>query len=115
MSSPEPVWLSAAWWLLLVVAATTVAFPVLDVAGILRSGLPSDHAAAYRTLAGVDVSSVRTTGPAHYITQLEYGYALHELTFGLLFVVLVLIPFRRGEMWAWWAGWIPLMATPATP
>jgi hypothetical protein len=84
-------------------------FPVLDVAGILRAGIPSDHAAAFHTLAGADFGSVRSTGPGRYISQLEYGYALHELTFGLLFVVLVLIPFRRYEMWAWWTCWIPLI------
>jgi hypothetical protein len=109
MGSEEPRWLRATWWLLLVVAAFTVVFPLLDVAGILRSGIPSDHAAAFRALAGADFSSMRTSGPAHYISQLEYGYAVHELVFGLLFVVVVLVPFRRGEWWAWWACWIPLI------
>jgi hypothetical protein len=29
------------------------------------------------------------------VTQLEYGYALHELTFAVLFLAIVAIPFRR--------------------
>jgi len=36
--------------------------------------------------------------------------ALHELTFALLFIVLIAIPFRRGQRWAWWAAWLPMIA-----
>lgn len=99
------------WILLMVLAALTVVFPLLDLTGILRDGIPSDHAAAFRTLAGQDFASVRSSGIAHYVTQLETGYALHELTFGLFFLVIVAIPFRTGERWAWWACWIALIAT----
>jgi len=28
------------------------------------------------------------------------------LTFALLFLVLLAIPFRRRQRWAWWAAWI---------
>ena len=51
-----------------------------------------------------------TPGLARYITLLERGYALHELTFALLFVVIVAVPFRRGQRWAWWAAWIVMIA-----
>jgi hypothetical protein len=44
------------------------------------------------------------------VSLLEIGYAVHELVFGLLFLVIVAIPFRKGERWAWWANWIVLIA-----
>jgi hypothetical protein len=86
-------------------------FPLLDMAGIVRSGIPSDHLAAYRALTGQDFGSVAPRGPARYIQQLEIGYALHELTFGLFFLAIVAIPFRQGRRWAWLACWISLIAT----
>lgn len=97
-----------AWWVLLVVSVLMLAFPLLDAVGILRAGIPADHAAAFQTLAGQPFSS--STGPAHYIRQLEWGYAIHELTFGLFFLVIVAIPLRAGQRWAWWACWIVLIA-----
>jgi hypothetical protein len=30
---------------------------------------------------------------------LERGYALHELTFALLFIVILIFPFRRRQRW----------------
>ena len=51
-----------------------------------------------------------TPGTTHYITLLERGYALHELTFALLFLVLLAILFRRRQRWAWWAAWILMIA-----
>jgi hypothetical protein len=45
-----------------------------------------------------------------YITLLEMGYALHELVFGILFVVVVAVPLRRGRWWAWWLCWVVLIA-----
>jgi hypothetical protein len=48
---------------------------------------------------------------AHYISNLEYGYALHELVFAILFLAVVLIPFRRRERWAWVACWATVIAS----
>lgn len=45
-----------------------------------------------------------------YVMLLERGYALHELTFGLLDLVVILGPLRRGARWAWWAAWIPMVS-----
>jgi uncharacterized membrane protein YwaF len=47
---------------------------------------------------------------AKYVTQLEYGYALHELTFAVLFLAIVAIAFRRRQAWAWWACWAVMIA-----
>lgn len=104
-------WYLVTWLLLLLLALFFVVFPLLDLAGILRTGIPSDHAAAYRSLTGQDFPGAQAGGPAGYIRQLELGYAVHELTFGLFFVVIVAIPFRRGQRWAWWACWISLIAS----
>lgn len=45
-----------------------------------------------------------------YVTLLETGYALHELVFGILFLVIVAVPLRRGRWWAWWLAWVVLLA-----
>lgn len=50
-------------------------------------------------------------GLANYITTLEVGYALHELTFAAMFLTIVLIPLRRGYRWAWWASWALIIAS----
>jgi hypothetical protein len=53
------------------------------------------------------LSSPRIT---QYTTLLEITYAVHELVFGLLFLIIVAIPFRRRARWTWWACWIPMLA-----
>jgi hypothetical protein len=73
--------------------------------GRAGTGLPSDHAGTFTALTGTS-----WPGLARYVTLLERGYALHELTFALLFVVIVAVPFRRGQRWAWWAAWIVMIA-----
>jgi hypothetical protein len=99
------------WLLLLIVALFSVLFPLLDIVGTARSGLPSDHTAAYRALAGHGFPGIQPTGPTRYIRQLEFGYALHELTFALFFLILVAIPVRTGQRWSWLACWLTLIAT----
>lgn len=81
---------------------------ILDLAADTRIGLPSDHAGTFTALAGTSWPRAQAAAPglARYITLLERGSALHELTFALLFVVIVAVPFRRGQRWAWWAAWI---------
>jgi|SRR5579872_3412983 len=99
-----------AWLLLAIISAVLLVFPLLDVAGILKMGIPSDHTTAFRALSGEDFTAFQSTGPAAYVRQLEYAYALHELTFGLFFLVIVLVPLHRGDRWAWWSCWIVLIA-----
>ncbi len=78
--------------------------PILGLA--LGHGLASTlgHAARWAG-AGLLIA----TGTASYISVLERGYALHELTFALLFLLILAIPFRRRQRWAWWAAWIPMI------
>ncbi|WP_189308503.1 hypothetical protein [Streptomyces albospinus] len=86
--------------------------PIMDLVYDHAHGLPADHAPVFAKLAGASFDAVKNSAPgtAKYATTLEYGYALHELTFALLFLTVVLVPFRRGERWAWFACWIVLIA-----
>ena len=55
-------------------------------------------------------AKLTTRGIASYISVMERGYALHELTFALLFIVFLAVPFRRRQRWAWWVAWLPIIA-----
>lgn len=85
---------------------------VSDLAADMRTGLPSDHLGTFQAIAGSSWSSAQQVSPAfiHYITLLEIAYAVHEMVFALLFLVIIAIPFRRRARWAWWACWIPMLA-----
>ena len=63
-------------------------------------------------LAGVvwQTAQQSTPGMTQYITQLEVAYAVHELVYGILFLLILAIPFRQGARWAWWACWAVLLA-----
>jgi hypothetical protein len=60
-------------------------------------------------LTGATFMQVKTADPgiASYITTVERGYAVHELTFALPFIGLIAFPFLRRQRWAWWAAWPP--------
>jgi hypothetical protein len=83
-----------------------------DLVSLASHNLPADHQGTFTKLTGGPFSQVKTAHPgiASYITVAERGYALHELTFALLFIVLIAIPFRRRQRWAWWAAWLPMIA-----
>lgn len=87
--------------------------PAQDIVKTHSSGLPTDHATTFSKLAGSDFSAAKASAPgvAHYISTLEYGYALHELTFGLLFLAVVLFALRRGQRWGWFACWAVMIAS----
>jgi hypothetical protein len=112
----QPLYLLVAWILLLVLGVFYLFAALSDLASDARSGIPSDHLNAFQALAGVSWSAVQqaaSTLPGmmtHYITQLEIAYAVHELVFALLFLIIVAIPFRQRARWAWWACWIPMLA-----
>jgi hypothetical protein len=97
-------------WIGLTLVGALMVFAVAsDLAADYKTGIPSDHAGTFSKLAGQPFAAV-SPGVARYVTNLEVGYALHELTFALLFLVLVLIPLRRGRAWAWWACWAVMIA-----
>lgn len=83
-----------------------------DLAAAAGGNLPADHQGTFTSLAGGPIAHAKAAVPgiASYVAVLERGYALHELTFGLLFIVLVAILFRRRQRWAWWAAWAVMIA-----
>ena len=105
-------YLTLAWVLLLAVGALFVLAALADLAADVRTGIPADHAAAFRSIAGIDWDAAKQSSPgmSRYVTLLEYAYAVHELVFGILFVAIVAIPLRRGERWAWWACWAVMLS-----
>ena len=102
-----PRHLTITWVLLLLLAVFPVVSVALDLLGDFTKGIPADHMGAFAALAGTGWAALRHSMPglARYVTTLEVGYAIHELVFGILFIVIVAIPFRRGQWWAWWACW----------
>ena len=108
----QPRYLLVAWILLLLLGALFLFGSLSDLLADGRSGLPSDHLDAFSTIAGVTWNSAQQSSSkiAQYITSLEIAYAVHELVFGLLFLIIVAIPFRRRARWAWWACWVPMLA-----
>ena len=108
----QPVYLRVAWVLLLILSAFPVAASAADLVGIGKTGLPADHAAAFASVAGATWIAAKAASPgvASYVTLLEYGYAVHEFVFGLLFLLIVAVPVRRGATWAWFACWTVLIA-----
>jgi hypothetical protein len=108
----QPRYLLVAWILLLLLGAFFLFAALSDLAADARVGLPSDHLEACHAVAGMAWTSAKLSSPGitQYITLLEMAYALHELVFGLLFLIIVAIPFRQRARWAWWACWIPMLA-----
>ena len=100
-----------AWTMLLLLSLFPVLASVADLISDFGTGLPADHEATFLAIAGQPWSSTQASIPAvaAYITLLETGYAIHELVFGILFVVIVAIPLRR-HWWAWWVAWVVLVA-----
>ena len=100
-------------WIGLTVIAAFLLFAVVnDLRADAASGIPVDHTGAFAALAGRSFEAVRQSDPGvtRYITTIEVGYALHELTFVALFLALVLIPLRRRQAWAWWTCWALMVA-----
>lgn len=98
--------------LLLLLALLNVFGAASDLAAVASGNLPADHRATFTTLTGHSFAHTKAAAPgiASYISILERGYALHELTFAVLFIVLLAIPFRQRQRWAWWAAWLPMIA-----
>jgi hypothetical protein len=107
-----PWWQTASWIGLLVLGAFNLYAAAADLAATVGTGLPSDHAGTFTAVTSRTWASFKAAQPgvAHYITLAERGYALHELVFAILFLIIVAIPLRAGQRWAWWACWAVLIA-----
>jgi hypothetical protein len=109
----RPRYLTVAWVLLLLLGAFFLFAALSDLAADARTGLPSDHSGAFRSVVGFTWAAARHAWPgtSAYVTLLEYAYAVHEMVFAILFLVIVAIPLRRGARWAWWSCWAVMLAT----
>lgn len=100
-------------WIGLTLVGALMLFAVAsDLVADHGPGIPKDHAGTFTKLAGQTFAGVSASSPgvARYITNLEVGYALHELTFAVLFLAIVVIPLRRRRPWAWWTCWAIMIA-----
>jgi len=104
--------LTVAWVLLLLLGAFYLFAPLSDLAADARTGLPGDHRGTFATVVGMSWESAKQSpaGVTRYVTLLDVAYAVHELVFGILFILIVAIPFRRRQRWAWWACWVVMLA-----
>jgi hypothetical protein len=105
------VWHTISWVGLVVLGAFNLFAVAIDLAADASSGLPSDHTGTFGRLAGTSWAAFKAAshGAAQYMTTLERGYALHELVFAILFLAIVIIPYRARQWWAWWACWALLI------
>ncbi len=112
-AAPAPVLLRISWAGLTIIGLFFAAASLNDLRATHASGLPADHTRAFANQAGTSYAAVKQAAPgvARYLTNLEYGYALHELVFAILFLAVVLIPFRHRDRWAWAACWVALIAS----
>lgn len=96
------------WWALVGIAALFFVFGVLDVA----SGAAADPAIPLG-LSGLTLDELRSESAIglelfDFMTRVN-GWSL--ILLGGLLTVILLVPFRRGERWAWWTMWaIPAWA-----
>jgi len=97
-----PRYRTIAWALLLLLGTFFLFAALSDLAADARIGLPSDHSGVFGSVVGRAWGAAKQSSPGmtRYITLLEVAYAVHELVFGILFLVIVAIPFRRGARWA---------------
>lgn len=92
-----------AWWLLIVIAALLVVFGIGDV----LVGATADPGIAL-AIAGVAPEALRAASPEGFrlFDFATRGLGLALTLFGLILLVVLLRPYRRGESWAWAAVWL---------
>jgi len=106
-------WAAAGLALLLLLALFYVFGAASDLAAVASGNLPPDHRGTFASLTGGSFGHAAAAAPGvtSYILVLERGYALHDLTFALRCIVILIFPFRRRQRWAWWAAWLPVIAS----
>lgn len=93
--------MKTASWILLAVAAGLTVLGSLGSLGVAYFANPANDSLA----PGLSVKQVGEWRPeALTATRARRGTAAaYALGYGLLLMILVLVPYRRGEVWAWWA------------
>jgi hypothetical protein len=94
--------------IVLAVGAFLALGSIYDLISAARNQLPSDHASTFTVLTGTSWQDAGAMAypTTPYIRILEIDYAIYEILFAALFLVVAAIPLRRGERWAWWCSWL---------
>lgn len=100
-----------AWWGLLVVSVLLILFGVTDIASGAAADIGIPQGLTGRTIGELEAESPDAYGVFDFMTRVN-GWSL--IIIGVLLSTILLIPFRRGERWAWRALWVlPLWAVGA--
>jgi hypothetical protein len=91
-----------AWWALVGLTVIVGLFGLSDVAGGISAdpGIPPG-------ITGKTVVELRAESAAAYrlLDFIARTGGLNLTVIGILMTAILLLPFRRGERWAWWAMW----------
>ncbi|MFN2418831.1 MAG: hypothetical protein ABR593_07905 [Candidatus Limnocylindria bacterium] len=97
-----------AWWGLLAVSVTLILFGVADMASGARADALIPQGLTGKSIEELEAESADAFGLFDFASRTN-GWSLVLL--GALLAVIVLVPFRRGERWAWWTAWaLPIWA-----
>jgi hypothetical protein len=91
------------WWGLLAVSVSFVLFGATDIASGAAADALIPQALTGKTIQQLEAESADAYGMFDFGVRIN-GWSLVLL--GVLLALIVLIPFRRGERWAWWALWV---------
>ena len=97
-----------AWWVLAFFAAMIVVFGVGDA----LVGVAADPAITV-TLSGLPLAEVQAQDPIGYrlFDFAARSGGMNLALLGLLLGVLIAVPYRAGQRWAWWTLWaLPVWA-----
>lgn len=96
------------WWGLLAISTMLALFGVIDIVSGAAADIAIPQGLTGRTIDELEAESPDAYGLFDFAAR-SNGWSLVLL--GVLLAVLVLIPFRRGERWAWWTAWaLPIWA-----
>jgi len=101
-------WRPVAWILIFITDAGLVAWGAMAAVlpdFLLGPGGTPILTAGYEGYSKAAWSELVRTSPmtAKYIVVLFRMYGVFNTVFGLMAIAITVIPFRRGERWAWWA------------
>lgn len=92
-----------AWWVLLALAGLLVLFGIGD----LFVGAPFDPEIALG-LTGLTHAELQAESTAGYLLLDYYtrGGGISLAVMGLALVIILALPYRDGQRWAWWTMWL---------
>jgi hypothetical protein len=92
-----------AWWGLLLISVILILFGATDVASGAAADVGIPQGLTGKTIAELEAESADAYRMFDFMTRVN---GLSLILLGALLAPIVLIPFRRGERWAWWTAWV---------